>query len=51
MHELFSNYVINCEMYGHDEMSFKIVEKSKAGNMIIKDAVKDNYELMKRLKD
>lgn len=49
MQELFHDYVIDCKMYGLDEIDFKIIEKDKARGTLIKDSVKCNYEVLKKL--
>lgn len=51
MHELFHDYVINCKMHGTEEVSFKIIERSKMMKKSIQQCIEQNGEVLRRLAD
>ncbi|MGG1103251.1 hypothetical protein ABES74_04145 [Bacillus subtilis] len=51
MNDLFRDYVVNCEMYGKDDCTFRITTKEKARRLLINETICENGEALKRLED
>lgn len=51
MNDLFRDYVVNCEMCGKDDCTFRITTKEKARRLVINETIRENGEALKRLED
>lgn len=51
MNTLFRDWVVDCEMYGKDDVTFRVTTVERMREIMLKESLDNNYEALKRVED